>query len=174
MVDSADNQETEREEVEYCCVGLLEIYGTVLIDETIGATTKYSGTITVKTITKCDTEVKCEGKTWLNPFTYTTCDMRVEGFNREYSEVEIAGIGVEDDPIEFSFGAATKLGCCVKGCTDKVNVEVYEISGSAPRGQLRETIIYQVSDDYSFGGDVQKPKFKACCKKKKPADRGVK
>ena len=167
MADSTNNEEEE-----YCCIGLLEIAGTIVIDETTRTSCKYSGTITVKTITKCETDVKCKGKTWLNPFKYTTCDLIVKGFNVD-AGVNISGDG-DKFPMQFSLGGATNLGCCTKACPHKINTEVYEIKGTTPAGRFKDTVINQIADDYGFGGDVQKPKFKACCQKDKPvADRAA-
>tara|TARA_R110000824_G_C14868738_1_gene642066 strand:- start:109 stop:339 length:231 start_codon:yes stop_codon:yes gene_type:complete len=65
-----------------------------------------------------------------------------------------------------------KAGCCKGPCPDVRNVKTYTVTGTVPSGDMSDpaqaglTIVLvqnALIGDYSFGGNVAKPVFKACC-----------
>tara|TARA_R110002110_G_scaffold409296_1_gene631473 strand:+ start:2675 stop:3481 length:807 start_codon:yes stop_codon:yes gene_type:complete len=162
---------------ENCCAHILSITGALTFKAASRTSQTYTGTIQVGAITKC-LHVWCEGKRDVNPDGWVhgphmmTCDEVIEqsGGNSWNSTMNstwtVGGI------MRFNDYIWKKAGCCKGPCPDVRNVKTYTVTGTVPSGDMSDpaqaglTIVLvqnALIGDYSFGGNVAKPVFKACC-----------
>ena len=182
------------EDAEFCCIGCLIVSGDVSVTNVEGTswvnTIRYSGTITVTTITMCLNGIPCNGEP--SDFVSLSCDEFVKRKNEENPSVMRGGWGGVNPaeaardglrPGDPPYGGAeewiqlqpdaycvfwneqyVKLGCCTGSCSDKSNSKTYNVGGTVATTDWGDSFMNQSMANYGFGGSTP-PEFAPCCKK---------
>jgi len=165
---------------ENCCVNILAIVGSLTFKAASRTSQTYTGTIQVRATTKC-LHVWCEGKRDVNPDGWPqgphmmTCAEVIEytnGLGGMHWNSTLNGTWTVGGLMQFRDTTWKKAGCCKGPCPDASTAKTYTVTGTVPSGDMSvpveaaQTIALTqsaIESDYSFGGNVVKPVFKACC-----------
>jgi len=152
-----------------CCVGELEIYFAVILDDEGPTSLSYSkGTVTVIARTLCVMFVPCEGGSegggGVRP--EVTCAEHAARFD-QVAEEPCSSPDESPQLWMCTLRNYKKLGCCKAGCPTQVNSITYtDVEGTVPLGSIYESIREQIRARFGFGGSEYNggdPEFDECC-----------